>query len=298
MLAVSLVLALCLLDPVAALLAKNAVDLFALGHSPAKTYALLGFVLLVLGAVASPLRTPPAKTEEWLGRALLLCALYSSLEFFLFCRRFQVPARDWAAALRDGFWSSTSLEHMHTCKALLAPLFGGLAAVTDAGYPFQPFFPAILVDTHLLLFVAVLALATACGVRVYRERPPGEATTLVLCIFALAKNTVDGGPLSPEVWAALPFVASLGGGRRAGRWAALLLFCYCLTVRRPYDTVLWRLPTNLLALGLPLLWERLGWPAAARTSLLGAVGLAIYLSPWARWKLDPSFGWQPQALNI
>ena len=291
----ALALALCLVSPTWSLLCKNAVDLIALGHSPAKTIAFLAFLLSVSLASRTRLPTPYDRTLPVLSLSLLTCGTFSLSEYLWYCKRFGLVAADGSSVMRDGYWSSTSLVHIHTSKVLLSPLFGGLAHVTDAGYPFAPLFPQWLILLHLVLFLAVLALSWLGALWAFRQRSPGQALALTLAIFALAKNTVDGGPLSPEVWSALPIYVGVWRGRKPAIAATALLLLYPLALSAPYSAIFWRIPCNVLVLALPLIFERVSWKGWVGLAL---VACSLYLSPLLMRRLVPDFGWQPYALNL
>lgn len=290
-------LLLCLGSSNFALLAKNAVDFFALGHSSFKTLALFSYVLLVLVAARSSLPSPPRAVLKAFFLALGVSAVFSLGEFVWYSHLASLSLGEESRLMRDGFWSVTSITHMHTSKVLLSPLFGDLANITDAGYPFEPLFAKTLIIAHLFVFALLLMLTCLAALFAYRKYSFGKATALTLCFFALTKNGVDGGPFSPEVWAVLPVLTVLLWGRRSTVWAGLLLFFYLAVAQRPWLDIVWRIPMNVFALSFPVLLERSYRQGLARTSGCLTLALALYLSPLALRQLVPGFSWYPYALN-
>ncbi len=287
----------CLLSPDLSLGVKGAVDFLALGHSSAKTLALLAFFLALLLGHLSPLPTPSPQSGRYLSGALLLCAVTSLLEHLWYSRLAGLGLGEESLLARQGYWSINAPTHIHASKVLLSPLFGSLAAQTDAGFPFQPLFPTWLPWAHLALFLTTLVLTALTALRAYRTTTAGSATSLTLCLFVLAKNAVDGGPLSPEVWATLPVTFAALGRRRA---AALLLTAvpiYLVLAGRTWQDALWRMPVTMLVLALPLMWEAVSGRPWRKVPLV-LLGVLIYLSPLALRQWVTNFGWQPYALNL
>ena len=302
--AATLTLLLALSHPLAALAVKGLVDPFALGHSASKTLALLLFLILILTAARTgKLPTPPRGTYAAYALVLGVLSILSVGEFFWFCQTYSVSPWDWSAAARDGFWSSSNAFHIHTSKMILAPLFGGLSDVTDAGYPFEPFFSPLLIYGHLALFLLLLALTAAGCLRAFRERPLGEALSLTLALYALSKNMVDGGPLNSEVRTALLFFLALCWGRKAmAAGAVFFLIGAVWQLQYPLSgspaNMIWKLLLNALALGLPILWPvgRPRWAAARRAAVV-LLGAGVYFAPLVRWHHDVLFRFQPFAWN-
>lgn len=297
-LALALLLMGCLVSPGLSLLVKNAVDLFALGHSSAKTLVVLLFFLVLLGAQRSSVPSPPAWAGRALGIALLLCAAVSLAEHVWYTRLAGLSLGEESLMMREGFWSINAITHIHVSKVLLSPLFGSLAAQTDAGFPFQPLFPLWLPWAHLLLFLVTVGLMTAVALDGYRRMSAGRATTLALCLFALVKNAVDGGPLSPEVWSALPVTFAALGRRKTALVLLVAVPLYLILAGRSWQDALWRMPVNMLVLALPLLWDLTPGPTLRKAPALVGLAAVLYLSPLLLRRVVPNFGWQPYALNL
>ena len=291
---------LCFLHPATTLLVKNAVDLFAHGYSPAKAALLPLFLLAALVVDGSKLPTPPDRVSKLFAVNAVLAHLLALTEQLWFARRFGLDLWEPGMVLKDGYFTVSSLHHIHVSKVLLAPLFGELKRSTDAGYPLEQIFGTQLAALHLLLFAPLLVLALCCSVRSYRTLDAGRATSLTLAVFAIVKTGIDGGPLSSELLCALSVLAWLHWGVRSAAGTLLALALHLIFVETtPLVMLLWGYPTNLLALSLPALWER--WfttKSLRRIWYAPTLALALFFSPLAVARTMPAFSAQPYGLNL
>ncbi len=288
----------CFVHPASTLLAKNAVDLFAHGYSPVKAGLLPLFLLLVLALDRSKLPAPPSVVFPLFLVNAGLAHLLAVLEQVWFTRQFHLEIWEPAMVLKDGYFTVTGMTHIHASKVLLSPLFGEVRDVTDAGYPLNLVFGAVLARLHLLLFLFLLILALLGSVRAYRTLTPGKATSLSLIIFAISKTALDGGPFSSEFLSALVVLVWLHlGYRKAFGMLVVIALHLWLVELTPWVMLVWGYPSNILALSLPALWEKI--PARAnRWPLWGLMGTALFFSPLAVGAFWPSFDEQPYGLNL
>jgi len=273
------------------LLTKYVVDIIALGYSMSKTVLLLGFGLVLALLVERPL---PLKVTWQFPLALALMMLFNLTQFLWYCHRFQLHPPDWTAMVRNGLWSMSRLDHFHTSKAMLSSLPTSLAYKTDVGYAFGAVFPNWLLLGQFACFGGLVVLCVLACLQVLKSRPKGESISFVLASFVLIKCAVDGGPLVPEFWVALPFVCAVNWGRKGLAWSAGGTLIYTISLffwkwRAPFVLLYGILP-SLLLIGAPWLSQK------HRRAAAGCLLLAL-LSPLARWWLDPISRIQPFALN-
>ena len=286
-------LGLCATGTSFGLVVKYLVDIIALGHSLAKTFLFLLFVL----TLSLFLKWLPELSSRWKYRfagVLPFFFVANFVQYVWYCRHFGLKVNGWSAVVKNGYWSMSRLDHIHTAKAMLSGLPTWLAIKTDVGYSIGAVFWAPLLWLQLTVFLLTLVVCFLACVQRLQSDSAGRAVSYVLASFVLMKCLVDGGVLTPEVWAAAPVFAGIGFGRRG------LAVVGPLTVTFLSSLIFWKagalslivldwLPA-LLALSLPLVFER-------RPRLAVVIGLLVLVSPVARYGLIESSRFRPHALN-
>jgi hypothetical protein len=277
-----LLLAAVLLSPTLLLLLKAEIDFLCMGFSGAKTVMLLAFLSLVFAAHAVPSPWRP----RWNVSVLLGVALLQGValqERALFTAKAGVPLDSWQSVVLNGRYTTSSLSHMHEPKACLAWLTGYRGQGFDSGFVFLPWLPSPMLMAHALLLLLVAGLATVAVHHFSRSHGTGPTVCLALAVFAMVKNTVDGGFLSQEAVVPIPFVLGLWYGRR-GAYLGIALSALYLPL------TLWYLSPGQMAFNLIkvlgaylLLLLPLGLSSAQTSGrrLAGIAGSLLLLSlPW------------------
>jgi hypothetical protein len=274
-------------------LCKYVVDTLALGYSFAKTWLLLCFgVLLAVGQE----RMPPL-SKRWpvvFASLLTLMQVVNLAQYLWYCRSYGVNPNSWTALVRDGFWTMSRLEHFHTSKAMLSALPTELALKTDVGYAFGALFPRWFLAAQFVLFCGLLVCCLGACLQMLQRSPTGTGVSFALASFVLVKCVADGGPLVPEVWAALPVFCGVLWGKRG------FLSALGGTILYGFTLLLWKEGAFMILLfGLLPAALLLSAPKVADSRRKVALGLMVLalLSPLLAWKFDPRSRLQPSALN-
>ncbi len=240
------------------LVLKSYVDLLCIGYSSSKTLTFLLFLTL-LGVFSW---MPPLGAVRWhrayAGGLGLLHGL-ALVEHTLFVRAVGRPWWSQLMVIGDGHLTSTKPTHLHEPKAALAWLTGYRGDMLDSGSSFLPYFPTALLVVHAALILLVALLGFLMAHQFLRNHPSGAGLTMAMAVFAAAKASIDGGPLSSESLLPLPFMLLLLQGRGwlvpvlslATPAIALSLWAYG---GDPVFQFL-KITGALALLGAPLLWD-------------------------------------------
>lgn len=249
-----------LLEPLA-LLVKYAVDFISIGHSFAKSALLLAFLaLLAFGLEHAPKLS--VRSLRVFSILLLASHLSSLVQYLWYCHSYELNPMSWSATVEQGVWSLSRPDHIHTAKSCLSFLPSVLALTTDVGHSFGALFPTwIILSQFLGILTLILSCYLAC-IYILQQRSWGEAASFVLASFVLVKNAVDGGPLTPEVWAAFPLYVFLLKPKW-GRFVPVSLtgiygICLLLFKQGAFEVLIFKWAPALVVLLAPILWQRLG----------------------------------------
>lgn len=283
------------------LLVKLLVDNLTVGDSFTKSYLFLLYLSATFFLWAL---VPNGSEKRWtprFGPLLLLLYALQILEHFFFALRFHRSPYASTQAYHDFEFASTRLEHIHVSKAILGQWLSGVNYQFDAGVPFVPYFPRPLLLVHFSLFVVCVALVPLILLEIRSRYPASEQIVLVLIIFVLVENTVDGGILNPQcavaglVYLNLVHHVSLRWSLSLGSAALILLLWPALT------------PTGQIIYQILCFFALLGYSQEAvkcrdsisrllALSLLFVVGLVV--APVIRNQLLPSMSRTGHAFNV
>jgi hypothetical protein len=268
---------------------KSMVDFVSHGYGPLETYLVLLFVLAILAT--SPLASPWRK--EWnpvfLGGIGLL-NLLALIERAIFTHKAGLPMDSWAGVVLDGRYTTTRLIDIHEPMAAVSWVLSRVYPDADSGYSLVALLPGWLLFLHFLCLSAVTVIALMM-VHEFAHRESTEKTIcLSLCVVAMLKASIEGGPLLPEMAVPLPFLCGLLFGPKAARIGLAVAAVYL-----PY-TLWWsgsqqfayqglKALGGFLFLEAPLLWEHARQSQARHWYLVVALYGAILLSlPWMQYR--------------
>ena len=210
----------------AKIMLKALAGIFAYGLSDAKLYA---FILAVfLAATMSHLKPRAAVGRAGLACLLLLSAgLYviDAAEYLWMVEGLGGDALSKYYAVSDGYYSSTSLMHIHNGKAAAPALasalgFGHLKGGYDVGVPYASLSPTWLLSVQSLAYIIFLALALLAIQDIRLRFGADVVSAYTITAYAVAKTIFDGGPFMHEAVIAYPiFAATVVAAYAAGRYA-------------------------------------------------------------------------------
>ncbi|MDD5112207.1 MAG: hypothetical protein PHG85_06660 [Candidatus Altiarchaeota archaeon] len=231
--ALALIVALGVCTLIAPLYARFVVDVFAIGYSDVKILVFPVFALLAhVFYFAKP------KNDAGYGRqaksVLLLSAiLYAAgiASFMLLVYGSGLNGFFRHYAVRDGFLSSNSLDHIHSFKPVIGwplILFPEASYYFDFGYAFTSYIPfyAYIPFTVLLMCLAYLLCRLLPGMGSRLEHSVSGFLLFSISIFTVLKSIVDGGFFNTQLTipaAFLVYILAFHTGNNRRKNAALLL---------------------------------------------------------------------------
>ena len=287
-----LMLAAALSSSTAMLLIKAYVDLLCIGYSFSKTALLLLFLTILW--LARPYRSPWREAwNRWFFIGLAALQSLVLVEHSLFVRAVKQPWWSSLFVVDDGRFTTTKPMHLHEAKAALAWLTGYQGAQLDGGGGFLPYLPTPLLALHAGLILAVALIGFFMTHQYLRSESGWRGLCLALSVFAAAKGSLDGGPLSVESLLPLPFA----WGLIYGRWRTLPLALFSLTLLGGAVAFGGDLRFQFLKLGgalaflaAPLLWDRYLQTRTRRIQVSALLlTLALLATPFLQ------YWWSPQA---
>ena len=218
-----LLLVVSLRSTVVMLVTKSYVDLLCIGYSFSKTALLLLFLTLLGLFQACP--SPWGKrwnVSFFVGLGTL--HVLALIEHTLFVRSVQQPWWSSLILVDNGQFTTTKPAHLHEPKAALAWLTGYQGSDLDNGAGFLPHLPTPLLAFHALVIIAVAIIGFLMVHHHFRTQSGWRSLSLALAVFATAKGSLDGGPLSTESLLSLFFVLGLVSDDRQRLRTPALLF--------------------------------------------------------------------------
>ena len=231
-------IAVILLEPRVAAVAKALADPFFHSTSSGAAIALLAMLAVAAVVASMPQRivNRDADSQQTLraGGVLIAGALLGTLANLL-AHVMHLQALDLPVTVPVYHWSGDSntysyLFHSHAGKAALGAMFGDLARVWAPTYdlggglgPAQPGWVAPVCMATAIAAAGATVVLLRATLRRYRSR--WIAALLLFCAFNAIKSIFDGGPLTyrfvPAVWALVLLIAhAASASRRQLSWLA------------------------------------------------------------------------------